>query len=208
VELRMNSDTSLLDVSEFVEESFDQLRTVPALPQNQPITLSIDDEEEGYASAVIEDVVEDEEGFEIDEEMLEVFRMEADDLLRNIGTNLDIIASEPANSDALWEIRRNAHTFKGAAGIVGFKKPSELAHRVEDLLDHLAENKISSNDAILELLRSATDCLNAMTNGENSPQLVERTADVYSRFEAMMAELVSKPAAKKKLQKAQPAAHV
>lgn len=205
VELRMNSDTSLLDVSEFVEESFDQLRTVPASPLNQPIMLSIDEEEEEDVSPVLEEIVEDEEGFEIDDEMLEVFRMEADDLLRNIGTNLDVIASEPANSDALWEIRRNAHTFKGAAGIVGFKKPSELAHRVEDLLDHLAENKISSNDAILELLRSATDCLNAMTNGEISPQLAERTADVYSRFEAMMAELVSKPSAKKKVQKQQPA---
>jgi chemosensory pili system protein ChpA (sensor histidine kinase/response regulator) len=134
--------------------------------------------------------------------------MEAEDLLRNIGTNLDIIAAEPANSDALWEIRRNAHTFKGAAGIVGFKKPSELAHRVEDLLDHLAENKISSNDAILELLRSATDCLNAMTNGENSPELAARTADVYSRFESMMTDLVSKPVAKKKVQKTASAAHV
>src|SRR5690606_24317781 len=131
----------------FVEESFDQLRTVPASPLNQPIMLSIDEEEEEDVSPVLEEIVEDEEGFEIDDEMLEVFRMEADDLLRNIGTNLDIIAAEPANSDALWEIRRNAHTFKGAAGIVGFKKPSELAHRVEDLLDHLAENKISSNDA-------------------------------------------------------------
>src|SRR5690606_13352766 len=129
-----------------------------ASPQNQPITLLIEDEEEVYENtSVVEGSVEDEEGFEIDDEMLEVFRMEAEDLLRNIGTNLDIIAAEPANSDALWEIRRNAHTFKGAAGIVGFKKPSELAHRVEDLLDHLAENKISSNDAILELLRSATD---------------------------------------------------
>lgn len=203
VELRMNSETSVLDVSEFVEESFDQLRTALPSPQNQPITLLIGDEED-EVPPVFEEIVEaEEDGFEIDDEMLEVFRMEADDLLRNIGTNLDVIASEPANTDALWEIRRNAHTFKGAAGIVGFKKPSELAHRVEDLLDHLAENKISSNDAILELLRSATDCLNAMTSGENSPQLAERTADVYSRFEAMMAELVSKPAAGKKIQKHQ-----
>ena len=208
VELRMNSETSVLDVSEFVEESFDQLRTVPPVSQNQPITLPIEDDDEVIETPpMIEETAEDEEGFEIDDEMLEVFRMEADDLLRNIGTNLDIIAAEPANSDALWEIRRNAHTFKGAAGIVGFKKPSELAHRVEDLLDHLAENKISSNDAILDLLRSATDCLNAMTTGENSPQLAERTADVYSRFTSMMAELVSKPVPVSGLRKPAAAAH-
>ncbi len=179
VKIRMSSDTSTMDVGEFVDESFDLLRSItPDL--RLPLEETAEEEIE-------------EEGFEIDEEMLEVFRMEADDLLRNIGTNLDIIASDPANTDALWEIRRNAHTFKGAAGIVGFKKPSELAHRVEDLLDHLAENKISSNDNIFQLLRSSTDCLNAMTNGENSPQLTKKTAEIYTRFDAMMAELTSKP---------------
>jgi len=174
VQIRMSSDTSTMDVGEFVDESFDLLRSITA--SDEP-----------------ENADGDEDGFEIDEEMLEVFRMEADDLLRNIGISLETIAADPANTDALWEIRRNAHTFKGAAGIVGFKKPSELAHRVEDLLDHLAENQISSNDEIFQLLRSSTDCLNAMTNGESSPQLTQKTAEIYTRFDKMMADLTSKP---------------
>lgn len=176
VKIRMSSDTSTMDVGEFVDESFDLLRSKN--DSAEPVTK--------------EDEI-DEDGFEIDEEMLEVFRMEADDLLRNIGISLETIAADPANTEALWEIRRNAHTFKGAAGIVGFKKPSELAHRVEDLLDHLAENKKSSNDDIFQLLRSSNDCLIAMTNGELSPQLTKKTADIYARFDTVMAELTAKP---------------
>ncbi len=189
VKIRMSADTSTMDVGEFVDESFDLLRSKPEI-------------DEIIAEVDAEDSWDDEDGFEIDEEMLEVFRMEADDLLRNIGINLDALASDPANSDALWEIRRYAHTFKGAAGIVGFKKPSELAHRVEDLLDHLAENKISSNDEIFQLLRSSTDCLNAMTNGELSPQLTTKTAEIYVRFDEMMAKLTSQPAKKALVKKA------
>ena len=75
---------------------------------------------------------EEETEFEIDDETLEIFRSEADELLRNIRGNLALIIEDPANHEALWEIRRNAHTFKGAAGIVGLRDASKLAHRVED----------------------------------------------------------------------------
>ena len=95
--------------------------------------------------------VEDE--FEPDAEMLEVFAMEAEDLLSNIETILDALVKTPADRDPLWEIRRNAHTFKGAAGIIGLKAPSALAHRMEDLLDHLAAEGDRSRRGVLDLIR-------------------------------------------------------
>ena len=57
--------------------------------------------------------------------MLEIFAMEAEDLLGNIETNLDALVADPVKPCRLWEIRRNAHTFKGAAGIVGPEKTIE-----------------------------------------------------------------------------------
>ncbi len=178
---RLKMEDFSLDVSGFVEESFENLQFYsPAGDYDADEIL------EGAASFV-------EKEFEIDEEMLEVFRMEADELLKSIGANLEVLAQEPDNYEALWEIRRNAHTFKGAAGIVGFKKPSELAHRVEDLLDYMAENKISSNVKVFELLQAATSCLNALTNGENSPNLSEKIAAVYSDFDAVMTSLTDAP---------------
>ena len=57
-----------------------------------------------------------EDDFEVDDETLEIFRSEAEGLLANIATNLKILSKVPDDSNALWEIRRNAHTFKGAAG--------------------------------------------------------------------------------------------
>jgi chemosensory pili system protein ChpA (sensor histidine kinase/response regulator) len=129
------------------------------------------------------------EGFEIDEEMLEIFAEEADDLLRNINTHLEVLKSAPDNRESLLEIRRNAHTLKGSAGIVGIKPLSSLAHRVEDLLDYLAEKQIDGNQQIFELLQISTDCLSALSSGENSAQLSKRINLLYRSFDETLQAL-------------------
>ncbi|MBC7899539.1 MAG: response regulator [Saprospiraceae bacterium] len=176
--IHLGSDSFSDDMSDLFEESFDilQIDSSPEIVQSEP---------ESFESPADDD-------FEIDAEMLEIFAMEADDLLKNIDTSLDILAKTPDDRDALWEIRRNAHTFKGAAGIVGLKKPSELAHRIEDLLDHLAENEIGPDERIFTILLASTDCLKAITAGEHSPQLAARVTRVYEDFDKVFFDLKNK----------------
>ena len=128
-------------------------------------------------------------GFEIDEELLEIFAGEAEELLQNIENSLEALASDPNDKESLWEIRRNAHTFKGSAGIVGLKQISELAHRVEDLLDRLAETSSDSNAGVLRILRSSFDCLKALTAGEKSAALFHRISQLYYDFDGVLAGL-------------------
>lgn len=179
VTAKLAADDYSMDISDFIDESFDYLRF------GTPGARTLDEPQK----TVPEPIEEDE--FEIDEEMVEVFREEADELLGNIRDNLGILANEPNNQDALLEIRRSAHTFKGSAGIVGLKKPSLLAHRVEDLLDYLAENEIRSNEKIFTLLLASTDCLVALTLGEDSPQLEGKVAGIYRDFDDIMAFLTA-----------------
>lgn len=170
-------DGPSVDISTFIDESFENLqlgRSPGPAGDNAPEEEPAEDE------------------FEIDEEMVEIFREEAEELLRRIGENLGVLANQPNDHDALLEIRLSAHTFKGSAGIVGLKKPSRLAHRVEDLLDHLADNHIDSTEQIFKLLLNANDCLAALTNGEESPQLEDRVAGIYRDFDECMASLTGK----------------
>jgi chemosensory pili system protein ChpA (sensor histidine kinase/response regulator) len=127
------------------------------------------------------------EEFDIDAEMLEVFSLEAEDHLRNISANVEILSKNVNNREALLEIRRSAHTLKGAAGIVGFKKLSALAHRVEDLLDYLSENEIESAGRVFELLLASTDCLSALAGGDNSSGLNEKVTRLYQNFDDVFA---------------------
>src|SRR3982751_6386056 len=80
--------------------------------------------------------------FKIDDELLEIFSNEADDLLNKIYSSLALLIGGHPPEEPLWEIRRNAHTLKGAAGAVGLDAVVELAHLFEDSVDEYksAEN--------------------------------------------------------------------
>lgn len=148
----IQAEDFLTDVADFIDRSFDDL-----IVEKPQATVSSDD-------------VED---FEIDEETFEIFRGEADDLLSNIAENLGILSASPENQNALWEVRRNAHTFKGAAGIVGLKEASEVAHRMEDLLDKLVETRSPAGPEVLTFLVASSKKLTAITAAKDDGDVNE-----------------------------------
>ena len=172
VKQRFSTEETEFDFTDFVETSFENLRA-----SEIPFEMEVEAEE------IIEADVWEE--FEIDDEMREVFAMEAEELLQNIGANLGILGSNAKDREALMEIRRNAHTLKGSAGILGFKTISELSHYVEDLLDYLSENQFEGNRNVFHLLLASNDCLNSLVNEGDSPQLTQRIKDLGSEFETI-----------------------
>jgi chemosensory pili system protein ChpA (sensor histidine kinase/response regulator) len=74
---------------------------------------------------------------EVSSELIEGFFLEAEDHLNTVGGLLPTVGYAPAQHDNLQQVRRSIHTFKGAAGVVGFRAVSQLAHRMEDGLDAL-----------------------------------------------------------------------
>lgn len=160
-----SANTPVLDVGDFVDESF------RSLSQREP---------EGQADEDADDVSE--ESFEVDSEMLEVFREEAGSLLQNIRTNLETLSRVPDDRGALWEVKRNAHTLKGAAGVVGLGKLSTLAHRVEDVLSRLSDTEANSNVRILGLLIKASSCLSSLAAGDASTDLDSQVESLEREF--------------------------
>ncbi|MBX3280899.1 MAG: response regulator [Acidobacteria bacterium] len=157
------------DIAGFLDASFDQLT-----PQSQ------NEEPEVSSAAWVE------EEFEIDEETLDIFRGEATDLLSQIANDLGRLQTGAEAQSALWDIRRSAHTFKGAAGVVGLKKASELAHQMEDLLDKLVENDRPADPSIIELLYDALSQLGSVVGTHSTG---EAMTDLSERFAAAIASL-------------------
>ncbi len=111
------------------------------------------------------------EEFEIDEEMLEVFREEASELLANIRNSLETLSRLPGDQNALWEIRRNSHTFKGAAGIVGMNEASAIAHRMEDILDKMVEMRAEAAEPIYDFLVLSATILESVVEAKAGAEL-------------------------------------
>ena len=75
---------------------------------------------------------------DIDLELLrEVFDAEADEHLRELEACLLALETHPGDARAVRDAFRAIHTLKGSASTVGYAATSELAHRVEDVLDRV-----------------------------------------------------------------------
>ncbi len=96
---------------------------------------------------------------DIAQELLEVFRLEAEDHLRVLTGILPAARRETVAKDQWLEVRRAAHTLKGAAAMVGFADVTTLAHRMEDLLDSYYEGTQTPTPERVELLLAATDAI-------------------------------------------------
>lgn len=127
---------------------------------------------------------------QIPDELIEVFREEAEAHIRIIYDGLDRLRVELNDFDALSDIRRSSHTLKGAAGAVGHEAISRLSHRMEDLLDFLFDNKQPLTNAQLELLLVTADHLQDISLGEfDFDDLSHSLLDVYHRFEQLFAAI-------------------
>lgn len=89
---------------------------------------------------------------EIDRELLAIFLEEADDVLATIGEYLQRCQADPSDLTALTTIRRGFHTLKGSGRMVQLHELSEVAWRVEQLLNRWLSEQKPADSVLLELL--------------------------------------------------------
>ena len=117
-------------------------------------------------------------------ELLEIFSEEAEDHLRTIYDGLNRLqTSDGTDTTALADVRRASHTLKGAAGAVNLQAATKLAHRMEDLLDWLAERSSGASPTQLNLLLATADQLQSLTTQDfNIHDAAQQIAGIYGRY--------------------------
>ncbi len=145
-------------------------------------------------------------------ELLEVFNEEADDHLRSLYRSLEEIEKDHASRELVQELRRAAHTLKGAAGAVGLRTITQIAHRMEDLLDRLYDEEIQPSPAQIKLIYQTTDALQDLAKGTfDRDKIRQSVAGLYVQYDQQLQPLEEQPEAKEAAEtpaepKAQPAA--
>ena len=137
---------------ESVSERYDLLASLAAEPGAGAPTAPEDD-----ALADVE---------ETDESLLDTFMSEAESHMLLAGDAFRTLATAPADPQPLLaEMRRAAHTIKGASGMVGLMAVSRLAKSMQFLLDALGTRTIRYSPAIYDLLGDTFDLLEAGIGG-------------------------------------------
>ncbi len=94
---------------------------------------------------------------EIDAELLEIFLMEADEVLAAVRENIPLSRHEPENQEYLIRLRRSFHTLKGSGRMVGLMVFGEGAWSVEQVMNLWLSESRSGTDALYELLDYVAD---------------------------------------------------
>jgi two-component system chemotaxis sensor kinase CheA len=92
---------------------------------------------------------------EADEALIQVFRDEVEERLTSFVGELLAVESGKSTPETVDVLFREAHTIKGAAGMLGFDHVRELAHAAEDLLAPVRGERTFPVELVAPLLRVA-----------------------------------------------------
>ncbi len=90
---------------------------------------------------------------------LEIFIDESKEHLQSLSDQLMILEKEPDNSDTINEIFRAAHSLKGMAGTMGYKRMQNLTHDMENVFSEVRNGNMKVNSSLVDVLFQCLDAL-------------------------------------------------
>ena len=90
---------------------------------------------------------------------LDIFIDETNEHIQSLNDNIMNLEKEPENKDTINEIFRAAHSLKGMAGTMGFKKMQHLTHDMENVFQEIRNDNVKVNSGLIDIL---FDCLDAI----------------------------------------------
>ena len=102
---------------------------------------------------------------------LEIFLDETKEHLQNLNTQILELEQEPENMDTINEIFRAAHSLKGMAGTMGYKRMQNLTHDMENVFSEVRNGNIKVKPEMIDVL---FQCLDALEEYKNN---IQETSD-------------------------------
>ncbi|MDF1616805.1 chemotaxis protein CheA [Petrocella sp. FN5] len=147
---------------------------------------------------------------------LEIFIDESKEHLQSLNTCLLALENKPNDKDLINEVFRSAHTLKGMAATMGFKRMNQLTHDMENVLSEIRLGNMSIDPVLLDTMfkcldaleqyvesivqtgnegeneyKAIIEALNAALNGEKKPAEVAVEAEAVLSQDVITGEAVN-----------------
>lgn len=90
---------------------------------------------------------------------LEIFIDETKEHIQTLNDQLLILENEPEDKDCINEIFRAAHSLKGMAGTMGFKRMQRLTHDMENVFSEIRNEKMKVTAGLVDVLFQSLDAI-------------------------------------------------
>lgn len=90
---------------------------------------------------------------------LDIFIDETSEHLQDLNDCIMVLEKEPDNKDTINEIFRAAHSLKGMAGTMGFKRMQRLTHDMENVFQEVRSDKLGVSGKMIDVLFQCLDAI-------------------------------------------------
>ncbi|WP_324779553.1 hybrid sensor histidine kinase/response regulator [Thiobacillus sedimenti] len=158
----------------------------PALPD---VSALIPEHRPAAAAPVFErrEVADD-----IDAQLLPIFLEEAETLVPETSAHLRAWKDAPADAKPRDALRRNLHTIKGSARMVGAMRLGELTHVMESRVIAVIEGQLNAGAEVFDTLEAQldrlADAVERLKQGDLAPAIEEAPAPLEAPVEPVLAQ--------------------
>lgn len=126
---------------------------------------------------------------------LEIFIDESNEHLQTLNDQVLILEAEPENEDTINEIFRAAHSLKGMAGTMGFKRMQRLTHDMENVFSEIRNGKMSVTADLVDVVFKCLDALEVYVTSirETADEGSEDNEDIITLLNACLNDGVKQP---------------
>jgi two-component system, chemotaxis family, sensor kinase CheA len=130
---------------------------------------------------------------------LEIFIEETKEHLQSLNEHLLILEREPENEGTINEIFRAAHSLKGMAGTMGYKRMQRLTHDMENVFSEIRNGKMKVTSELVDVLFKGLDALETYLSNiqSDATEGEDDNEDIISALNNILNAGLGKPAAEK-----------
>ena len=130
---------------------------------------------------------------------LEIFIDETKEHLESLNTRVLELEKDPNNSDTINEIFRAAHSLKGMAGTMGYKRMQRLTHDMENVFSEVRSGKMAVSAELVDIVFQCLDALEEYLTciTETADEGTNDNEPIISRLNAVLKGETTVPAAPK-----------
>ena len=125
---------------------------------------------------------------------LGIFLDESREHLESLNTQIMNLEQNPEDADTINEIFRAAHSLKGMAGTMGYKRMQNLTHDMENVFTEIRNGSLKVNSNLIDILFQCLDALDEYTNNiqetsdegtnDNKPLIEQLNAFLMPRWKS------------------------
>ncbi|MEP6483834.1 MAG: Hpt domain-containing protein, partial [Rudaea sp.] len=123
---------------------------------------------------------------DLDEDLLEIFVQEGEDILDHSDSLMAKLRESPQDRDLVTGMQRDLHTLKGGARMAGLAPIGDLSHAMESLLESISENRRVMDRITIDSLERGYDRLHGLVQRIAHRQAIAMPEHAIARFEGLV----------------------